>query len=77
MNEWLLENSWSLLIAAATVVSTWAVIRHRIDALEQNYEKLEEDVAGLKSTNTQNQIILAEIKKDIEYIRLQVSKLVN
>jgi uncharacterized coiled-coil protein SlyX len=77
MNDWLRQNSWALLIASLTLVSTWTLYGYRISALEAQTDKNSELIASLSDSGVQTQIGIARIQTDIEYIKLQLAKLVN
>lgn len=77
MNSWLRHNVWTLAIAAAGIVATFAVGNYRIDVLEKEVADDQQAVAALNDTNVQVQVTLAKIQTDIEYIKTYVTKLAN
>lgn len=77
MNEWIKQNLWAVLIAAVTIVSTWTLYGYRISALEVEVDKNTRAISSLTDSGVQTQIGIARIQTDIEYIKLQLAKLVN
>lgn len=70
MDDFLKRNAASLIIAVLGVVASFAVYGYRIESLESR-------VDTLQATTLESQITLEGIKKDIEYIRLQVDRIVR
>lgn len=68
MNEWIQRNAWSLAIAFIGIAVSFSLYGYRIDVVEKK-------VADLQTESTKNQILLEGIRKDIEYIRIEVTKL--
>ncbi len=66
MNDWFKQNSWSLIIGLLTLASSYAAYGWRIAQLEAH-------VVALNSQSVQTQVLLAEIQKDIEYIKLEIT----
>lgn len=75
MQDWLKQNWWGLAIAATTLISTYTLYGYRLDNLEKRSDMQLNRIQTLESTNLTNVIALAQIQKDIEYIRKQVDKL--
>lgn len=67
MNDWLLKN-WQFAAAIATVVAAFSLLQYRVNVHDGQ-------ITTLQAQSQNNQIVLAQIQKDIEYIKLQVSKL--
>lgn len=82
MNEvftnWLKNNSWAIIFALVSFVSTYSLLMYRIDALEaqsnsntteieENYSEIKDDLEVLKIQN-------AVMQTDITYIKEQVSR---
>lgn len=76
MTEIVKKNVWAIAIGIITLVSSYAVYGHRIENLEKRADSTNLAIESLNRAALQDQITLAEIKKDIEYIRLQVSRIV-
>lgn len=74
MNDWLTKNWHSLLIAFVTLMSTFALYGYRIDALEKRNDIQDAKIEVLADSNIQTQIDIAKIQKDIEFIRIQLSR---
>lgn len=70
MNTWIAKHGVTVAITVAGLIASFAVYGYRIDVVEKKVE-------NLQNQTIQNQILLAEIKKDIEYIRIQVSKIAD
>lgn len=66
--QWIQKNAWAIAITMIGVVISFAMYGYRLDVVEAKVESLQND-------SLKNQILLAEIKKDIEYIRIEVTKL--
>lgn len=77
MSEWLKNNAWALIIAVATVVSTYSLYGYRISEFEKRMVAEEVRVDNLESANNQAAITLAQIQKDIEYIRMRIDRLAD
>jgi hypothetical protein len=77
MNDWIKQHSWPLIIAGATMVSTYSLYGYRITALEEQVDANSTSISQLRESGAETQVLLAEIKKDIEYIKLQVSRYPN
>lgn len=75
MADWLKQNGWGLIIAGCTLASTFALYGYRIDRLETQVDANAMAIAKLNDTNTSVQVALAKIQTDIEYIKVQVSKI--
>ena len=77
MNDWLKQNTWALLIACVTMVSTWTLYGARIAALEDEVSQNTAAISKINDTSVQTQVDIAKIQTDIEYIKLQINKLVK
>jgi len=73
--EWLKQNGWALIIAGATLVSTFSLYGYRITNLELQVKNNQEAITKLNDTNNTVQISLAKIQTDIEYIKVQITKI--
>lgn len=60
----------------ATLISTYAVYGYRLGALEDQVKQNRIDIAAQASDNTTTAVSLAKIQVDIEYIKVQLAKLV-
>lgn len=77
MNDWLKDNGLSLIIAAATLISTYAVYGYRIGAIEDRQDRQGTAISALQADNTQTLVALAKIQTDIDYIKTQLNKIVS
>lgn len=69
MNEWLKQNSWSIIIAVAGVILTFSTLSAQVDSLEKQTTKNEAAIQLLNTQQTQVQVQLAQISTDIQYIK--------
>lgn len=76
MPKWLQENGISLIIAACTLVSTYAVYGYRLSAIEDRQNRQGSAITTLQSQDTDTRVALARIQTDIDYIKVQLNKLV-
>lgn len=76
MNAWLKDNGVSLLIALTTFISTYAVYGYRLSALEARVDRQGTAISAIQNTTVDTQISLAKIQTDIEYIKIQLNKIV-
>jgi hypothetical protein len=77
MSDWLTKNAISLLIAGVTLVSTYAVYGYKLEALQERQDRQGSAITALQSDNTQTLVALARIQTDIDYIKVQLNKIVN
>jgi uncharacterized coiled-coil protein SlyX len=73
--EWLRQNGWALIIAGATIISTFTLYGYRIENLEKEVAVNQLAIQRLNESSTNVQVSLAKIQTDIEYIKMQVTKL--
>lgn len=71
--DWLKNNSWAIIIAVVALAGSYSVSNYKITALETRLRQDEKKIDSISGIELTNQITLAEIKKDIEYIKLQIS----
>lgn len=64
----------SLVIAAATLISTYAVYGYRLGDLEKAQAQIETTINKSDEAEIQIQISLAKMQKDIDYIKEEVTK---
>jgi peptidoglycan hydrolase CwlO-like protein len=69
MNDWLKQNSWSIIIAVAGVILTFSTLSAQVDGLEKQTTKNEAAIQLLNTQQTQVQVQLAQISTDIQYIK--------
>lgn len=77
MNDWLKNNIWSLIIAAATILSTFSLYGYRIDALEKRVDENRVSIQVLNTSQVNLQVQLAQIATDISYIKSSLDHIVN
>lgn len=77
MQDWIKENFWPLLIAILTIGSTYTLYGYRISTLEKRADDADTKIAALQDSNNTIFIDIEGIQKDVEYIRLQVDKIVK
>lgn len=76
MTDWLQKNGVSIAIALATLVSTYAVYGYRLQALEDRVDRQGTAITDIRNSTQDTQIALARIQTDIEYIKVQLNKLI-
>ena len=63
---WIVEqNIMAILAAAASFIASWAVFKIKLEHLEKRVDKIDDLKLDVE---------LAEIKKDIKYIRVSIEK---
>ncbi len=67
METWLTKN-WQFAAAIAACLTAFSLLQYRVNVHETQIEALQLQTQG-------NLIVLAQIQKDIEFIKLQVSKI--
>lgn len=77
MNEWLKKNSWGLVIAGVTMASTFALYGYRLDAVEAQQDRQGTAITNIQDKSNDLNVALARIQTDIEYIKIQVGKIVQ
>jgi hypothetical protein len=81
MYDFLKANAVALVIAMAGFGSTYAIntalYGYRISALEEQVQKDDNAIDSMRDNNVSTQLAILGIQKDIEYIKLQLGKLVN
>lgn len=77
MNNWLKENAISIIIAAVTLISTYAVYGYRLQADEAQLNRQADAITALQQGDTTTQVALAKIQTDIEYIKEQLAQIVT
>lgn len=75
MTEWLRQNGWALIIAVFTIASTFSLYGYRIDQIEARQNRQEASIEVLQARANDVNVALAKIQIDIEYIKVQVTKL--
>lgn len=77
MIEWLTKNSWAIMVLVGTMVVSYTLYGARVDALEKRVEGQEEVIEGFRNLENANQVTLAKMQKDIEYIKIKVNEISN
>lgn len=76
MIDWVKQNLWSLIIGLMVITSTYTLYGYRISSLEKRIDAVDQQIATLTSGNVTTQISLAQIQTKLEYITLQLNKIV-
>lgn len=76
MSDWIQKNGVSIAIALTSLVSTYAVYGYRLQALEARVDRQGTAITDVRNSTQDTQIALARIQTDIEYIKVQLNKLV-
>lgn len=77
MNDWFQKNAWSLIIAAATLISTFTLYGYRIDALEKQVDENKAAIQVLNTGQVNLQVQLAGIATDISYIKQSIDRIIR
>ncbi len=77
MNKFLSDNIVSLAIALVTLASMWGIYGYRIDSLEKRQDRQSEAIIVLQANNTKIEISLARIETDINYIKVQLMRIIE
>jgi hypothetical protein len=64
----------SIIIPLLAVAITYGIYTARIDQIEKLVNSLQITYAEQQKTNEQIQVRLAELQKDVSYIRLEIGK---
>jgi hypothetical protein len=67
MESWLTKN-WQFVAAVAACITAFSLLQYRVNVHEGQIEVLQQQAQS-------SLIVLAQIQKDIEFIKLQVSKI--
>lgn len=80
MQEFIQKNAVTLIISILTLVSTFtatsARYEYRIGALEDEMKEAKDAIAQLNSATVATQVQLAKISSDLEYIKVQINRIV-
>lgn len=73
--DFLKQNFAAIAIGALTLVSTYTIYGYRLDALEKRATITDAALTALTSNAGDTRVALVKIQTDIEYIKLQLSKI--
>lgn len=76
MKDWLKQNGWAIALVVASLIYNYASNGYRLDTLEKRADATDQQIASLNTGSIQTQIALAKIQVDIDYIKLQLNKIV-
>lgn len=76
MIDFLLQNGFSILMGGITFLSTFVLLRYRVLKLEEIVKDQALSIKNLDTGHTAFLVAITAIQKDIEYIKLQVNKIV-
>lgn len=81
MNLWVKSNGFSIAIALVGIIGTYSVntalYGYRLGAVESRLDRQGSAIVALQQGDTTTQVALAKIQTDIEYIKVQLSALVQ
>lgn len=81
MNDFLKNNAMSLVIAGLTLASTYAVYGYRLTALEDRQNRqgvvIQQMQTSQTDQNVATQIALAKIQTQLEYMTIQINKILK
>jgi hypothetical protein len=75
MNDWLKDNGWGILIALVGVSSTFILYGFRLEALEKEVMEQRVDIVRIDTQQNLINVQLAEIAKDIQYIKVNIEEI--
>lgn len=64
----------SILIPLLALAVSWGILSSRVDQLCKDLDEMKATVKGQQSINTDIQVRLAEIQKDVLYIKVSLDK---
>lgn len=73
--DWIRKNVWVLIVTAAGIVSSYAVYGYKVSDLQNQVDFTRQQVTLLQNSNTEQLVTLAQIQKDIEYMKLQLTQI--
>jgi len=77
--QWVITVVISICITVAGIATAWGVFQERVDTCVNKIDKIEAEVTTWELSVTENQLTtviqLAEIQKDIQYIKVQIDSL--
>jgi len=80
MQEFLQKNAVTLLISVITLVATFSATsaryESRISSLEEDVKESKEAITQLNAATIATQVQLAKISSDLEYIKVQINRIV-
>lgn len=66
----------SIIIGLVTLISSYAVFGTKLENLSQRVDRQGSAISQLQTSNTDTLVALARIQTDIDYIKIQINKLV-
>lgn len=75
MNDWLRDNGWSIIIAIVGVSSTFLLYGFRLEALEKEVTEQRIDIVRIDTQQNAINVQLAEIARDIQYIKVNIEEI--
>lgn len=75
MSDWFQKNAISLIIAIATLVSTWAVYGYRLNTLETKVDNQATALNDVRNTNVSTLVELGKISVSLDNIKQQQSEI--
>lgn len=77
MDEWFAKNSWSIIIALVTLVSTYSIYGYKINQLEAQASEISENMKIIQEILQNVAVISTKIESvegDIEEIKQEVKE---
>ena len=75
MNDWIKANAVSIIIAVATLISTYSLYGYRIDQIQKEADENKAAIQLLNTGQVTLQVQLAQIATDISYIKQSLDRL--
>lgn len=74
--DFLFRNAWALILVVASVVGQWAVFGVRLDNLEDRVSANAEAIEAPQDQANATALDIAQIQKDIEYMRMKLDRII-
>lgn len=80
MNDWIMKNGLSIGIAVVGIIATYsintALYGYRLNTVEARQDRQGAAITTLQDKQTDTLVALAKIQTDIDYIKIQLNKIV-
>ena len=77
LNDFFAKNALSIIIAVVGVISSYAIYGYKLTALEDQVKENKEVIADLESQQVDVQVQLAQIAVDIQYIKVNIDRILK
>lgn len=76
LGDFLARNAWAIILVTVSVVAQWAVFGVRLENIEERTKSSEEAIVNLQASTNAYAVSIAEIQRDIQYIRLKLDRII-